>query len=82
MTVKRELRKNDIISRRYLENKQLVNKDEHILLQVNIANFSANVKAVALQDGQLGEIIKVKNLSSDKVVQGKVIDVRVVEAIL
>ena len=82
LSVKRELRKNDIISRRYLENKQLVNKDEHILLQVNFANFSANVKAIALEDGQLGEIIKVKNLSSDKVVQGKVIDVRVVEAIL
>jgi len=82
LSVKRELRKNDIISRRHLENKQLVNKDEHILLQINFANFSANVKAVALEDGQLGEIIKVKNLSSDKVVQGKVIDVRVVEAIL
>lgn len=82
MTVKREVSKNDIISRRYLENKQLVNKDEYVLLQVNTASFSANVKAIALQDGQLGEIIKVKNLSSDKVVQGRVIDVRVVEAIL
>lgn len=82
MTVKRAVSKNDIISRRYLENKQLVNKGEHVLLQINTAGFSANVKAIALQDGQLGELIKVKNLTSDKIVQGKVVDVRVVEAIL
>ncbi|MBE0359904.1 flagellar basal body P-ring formation chaperone FlgA [Pseudoalteromonas aliena] len=81
MTVKREIKKDDIISRRHLENMYLVNKDEFILLQVNTASFSANVKAVALQDGQFGEIINVKNLSSNKVVQGKVIDKRVVEAI-
>lgn len=81
MTVKREITKGDVISRRYLDNKYLVNKDEHILLQVNTSNFSANVKAIALQDGQLGEVINVKNLTSNKVIQGRVVALREVEAI-
>ena len=69
-----------MISNRYLEKQYLINKNEHISLQVTTATFSANVKAIALEDGQLGEVINVKNLSSKKVVQGRVIAQGVAEA--
>ena len=82
MAVKRNIDKGDVISRRYLENKYLVNKDDHVLLQIKTSSFSANVMAQALQDGQLGEIINVKNLTSDKIVQGKVIAKNVVQTVI
>ena len=80
LTVKREIDKGTVISTRYLEKQYLINKNEHISLQINTATFSANVKAIALEDGQLGEVINVKNLSSKKVVQGRVIAQGVAEA--
>ena len=80
LTVKREIDKGTVISNRYLEKQYLINKNEHISLQINTATFSANVKAIALEDGQRGEIINVKNLSSKKVVQGRVIAQGVAEA--
>lgn len=80
LTVKREIDKGTVISNRYLEKQYLINKNEHISLQINTATFSANVKAIALEDGQLGEVINVKNLSSKKVVQGRVIALGIAEA--
>lgn len=82
MTVKRNIKQGDLITRRNLENDYLVNKEQHIKLLINSASFSASVKAIALEDGLKGQLIKVKNLSSGKVVEGKTIAKGVVEASL
>ncbi|WP_404338592.1 flagellar basal body P-ring formation chaperone FlgA [Pseudoalteromonas mariniglutinosa] len=82
MEVRRDIDAGDIISRRLLEKKYLVNRDQHVELQVATGGFNASVTAVALEDGQLGQRIKVKNLSSGKIIEGQVVAKGVVQASL
>ncbi|MCQ8877520.1 flagellar basal body P-ring formation chaperone FlgA [Pseudoalteromonas shioyasakiensis] len=73
MQVRRDINSGDVINRRLLEKSYLVNRDQHIELQVTTDTFSARVTAISLEDGQLGQRVKVKNLSSGKIIEGKVI---------
>jgi flagella basal body P-ring formation protein FlgA len=73
MQVRRDISSGDVINRRLLEKQYLVNRDQHIELQVSTPTFNASVTAIALEDGQLGQRIKVKNLTSGQVVEGQVI---------
>jgi len=82
MTVKRNIKQGDLVTRRQLENNYLVNKEQHIKLLISTSSFTASVKAIALEEGIKGQMIKVKNLSSGKIVEGQVIDKGVVKATL
>ncbi len=73
MQVRRNINSGDVINRRLLEKQYLVNRDQHIDLQVSTPTFNASVTAIALEDGQLGQRIKVKNLTSGQIVEGQVI---------
>jgi flagella basal body P-ring formation protein FlgA len=73
MQVRRDINNGDVINRRLLEKQYLVNRDQHVELQVTTPTFNASVTAIALEDGQLGQRIKVKNLTSGQVVEGQVI---------
>ena len=68
-----DLNNGDVINRRLLEKQYLVNRDQHVELQVTTPTFNASVTSIALEDGQLGQRIKVKNLTSGQVVEGQVI---------
>ncbi|MBU2925589.1 flagellar basal body P-ring formation chaperone FlgA [Colwellia sp. 4_MG-2023] len=73
MQVRRDINSGDVINRRLLEKQYLVNRDQHVELHVSTPTFNASVTAIALEDGQLGQRIKVKNLTSGQVVEGQVI---------
>jgi len=82
MQVRRDINSGDIINRRLLEKKYLVNRDQHVELQVSTPTFNASVTAIALEDGQLGQRIKVKNLTSGQIVEGQVTGTGIVKVFL
>jgi hypothetical protein len=50
----------------------VVRRGEHVQLSARVGAVTAQVEAEALQDGRLGEIIRVRNLHSGRVQQGRV----------
>jgi flagellar basal body P-ring formation protein FlgA len=59
----------------------LVEKGSHVVIKVQTAGFAASTKGVALQDGQLGQRIKVQNLSSGTVLEADVVAEATVQTI-
>ncbi len=71
--VKRKIKQHQAITFMYLTAPDLVTKGEIVTLQAQGNGFVASTKAQSLQDGKLGERIKVRNLSSNKIIQAQVI---------
>lgn len=65
-----------MITHSLLQKPWLVRKGEQILIQAINGNIKITMAAVALADGALNETIKVRNLTSKRVVDAQVVDVR------
>lgn len=61
-----------ILTRALVKPETLVRRGQQVLLRVNNAALSISMAGEALSDGGLGERIKVRNLSSQKVLEGAV----------
>ncbi len=72
--VKRPIGIGQVIYQKDLEPKPLVLKNQKILLIYESKFISLKVPAKALEDGTLGDLIKVMNLQSKKIVIAKIID--------
>jgi len=81
MQAKRRIAAGQVISRHLLVHKLLVEKGSHVVIKVQTAGFAASTKGVALQDGQLGQRIKVQNLSSGTVLEADVVAEATVQTI-
>ena len=81
MQTKRRIQAGQLISRHLLEHKLLVEKGSHVIIRVQTAGFEASTKGVALEDGQLGQRIKVQNLSSGTVLEADVVAEATVQSI-
>ena len=81
MQTKRRIQAGQVISRHLLEHKLLVEKGGHVLIRVQTQGFEASTKGVALEDGQLGQRIKVQNLSSGTVLEADVVAEATVQSI-
>lgn len=81
MQTKRRIQAGQVISRHLLEHKLLVEKGSHVLIRVQAEGFEASTKGVALEDGQLGQRIKVQNLSSGTVLEADVVAEATVQSI-
>ncbi len=81
MQAKRRIQAGQVISRHLLEHKLLVEKGSHVLIRVQTQGFEASTKGVALEDGQLGQRIKVQNLSSGTVLEADVVAEATVQSI-
>jgi flagella basal body P-ring formation protein FlgA len=81
MQTKRRLQAGQVISRHLLEHKLLVEKGSHVLIRVQTQGFEASTKGVALENGQLGQRIKVQNLSSGTVLEADVVAEATVQSI-
>ncbi|MBU0911163.1 MAG: flagellar basal body P-ring formation chaperone FlgA [Gammaproteobacteria bacterium] len=81
MQTKRRIQAGQVISRHLLEHKLLVEKGSHVLIRVQTQGFEASTKGVALEDGQLGQRIKVQNLSSGTVLEADVVAEATVQSI-
>ena len=81
MQTKRRIQAGQVISRHLLEHKLLVEKGSHVLIRVQTQGFEASTKGIALEDGQLGQRIKVQNISSGTVLEADVVAEATVQSI-
>lgn len=78
MGAKRRIRANQILSPDLIDQPQLIKRGEKIKIIANRDGISASMPGEALEKGGEGEIIRVKNLSSGKTIEAKVVGAGVV----
>ena len=71
-----------IISKLFLELPDIVKKGQEVFIQAKTKGINVQLKGKALKDGKLGQLIQVRNISSGKVIQAKVISSTKVEVSL
>lgn len=70
---KRSMQKNHIIAPNNLMFAKLIKKGELVKITAKNDQVQVSVKGIALQSGAAGQIIAVKNMTSKKVIEGKVV---------
>jgi flagella basal body P-ring formation protein FlgA len=78
MSAKRRVRPNQILTPDLIDQPQLIKRGEKIKIIANRDGISASMPGEALEKGGKGEIIRVKNLSSGKTIEAKVVEAGVV----
>jgi|SRR5210317_391273 flagella basal body P-ring formation protein FlgA len=63
-----------VIKSRHLSISYPVEKGNQVLITASNSNIEITVSAIALEDGQIGDMIKVKNARSKKIINAVVID--------
>lgn len=71
-STKYTIRPGTVINPIQLKTAYLIKKNQNVVIVAKSPNFSVKSKGVALNNGQLNDIIKVKNLNSNRIIQGKV----------
>lgn len=71
--VRRRIQAGQSILSYQLDAPELVKRGDMVTLLVKIEGFSASTRGTALEDGKLNERVKVKNNSSEKVLEGTVL---------
>ncbi len=80
MGAKRRIRANQILSPDLIDQPQLIKRGEKIKIIANRDGISASMPGEALEKGSEGEVIRVKNLSSGKTIEAKVVGAGVVSS--
>ncbi len=62
-----------IISKLFLELPDIIKNGQEVYIQAKTNSINIQLKGKALSDGKLGQLIKVRNVSSGKIIQAKVI---------
>jgi flagella basal body P-ring formation protein FlgA len=75
---KRRLRANQLISPNLLAKPLLVRRGQQVKMIANHGGIAAATLGEALEHGEQGEVIRVKNLRSEKIVEARVIEAGVV----
>jgi len=70
--LKQPLKKNSIITPGILKNPKLVHRGESVIILTKNNNIEIRANGTAMMDGSAGELIKVKNVSSQRVIEGRV----------
>lgn len=65
-----------------IELAKLVHKGEQVTIVASIDNLTISMAGVAIEDGALGEPVKVKNLSSKRIIEAQVSGARNVKVVL
>ena len=58
-----------------------VRQNEDVTVKLNAPGLSLTVLARALQSGSMGEVINIRNMQSNRIVQGEVIGAGLVKAV-
>lgn len=74
MSAKRRIRANQILTPDLIDPPQLVKRGDKVKIIANKDGISASMSGEALEKGGEGEVIRVKNLSSGKTIEAKVIE--------
>lgn len=70
LEAKRNLPANSILNTSNLSLRQLVKSGQQVIILLNIDGLQIKTNGLALQSASLGEVIKVKNTQSNRVVEG------------
>ncbi len=79
MEAKRNIRAGQVLTPSVLRAQKMVLRGEHIMIIAQNGGLNLRVKGKALMDGQMGQMIKVKNLSSKKLIYARVISAGMVK---
>ncbi|OQY02642.1 MAG: flagella basal body P-ring formation protein FlgA [Desulfobacteraceae bacterium 4572_130] len=74
MCVKRNVKSKDCLNKNILENPPLIKKGDIVKLIANKGNLRIKTTGIAIRNGKLNDQITVKNISSKKIVSGKIIE--------
>lgn len=77
---RRRLRAGQLLTPQVLSGAQLVKRGQQVRISASRDGIQASTPGQALANGQQGEVIKVRNLSSEKVIQARVIEAGVVSS--
>ncbi len=77
--VRRPIGKGNRVKLDYLEEPSVVRRGEEVILLVEKGNLRITAKGIAREEGGRGDLIMVENISSGKVVTGRVVEPRVVK---
>ena len=72
--IKQNLSKGQVIKIRHLEENFMVSEGQSIIIFSDLYGINVRMQGNALENGHFNELIKVKNISSGKIVQGRVIN--------
>lgn len=72
--INQNLSKGQVIKIRHLEENFMVSEGQSIIIFSDLYGINVRMQGNALENGHFNELIKVKNISSGKVVQGRVIN--------
>ncbi len=72
--LKQNLSRGQVIKSRHLEENFMVKEGQSILIFSDLNGIKVKMAGNALQNGHFNELIKVKNLSSGKIIQGRIVD--------
>lgn len=71
--LKKPLMRGNIVYQSATEEPDVIKRGQEVLLIADTKGISVQMKAKALMDGKIGQLIRVKNLSSKRVVEGRVV---------
>ena len=72
--INQNLSKGQVIKIRHLEENFMVSEGQSIIIFSDLHGINVRMQGSALENGHFNELIKVKNISSGKIVQGRVIN--------
>lgn len=76
---KRTLRPGHVISPNHLQLQKLIRRGDAVTITAINQAIKVSMKGVAIENGRLGDVIRVKNLSSAKVIDAKIVSRQQVE---
>lgn len=77
----RTIKGNSIIKGEYLTTPILIKRGSIVTIEKKIGNITITLRGIALESGSLNDIIRIKNLTSNKIITGKVISPNKIQAL-
>jgi flagella basal body P-ring formation protein FlgA len=77
--LRRSLREQAAIPPRALEAPKLVNRGDRVTIVVNHGGMQVTASGTALRDGAQGEYVRVRNETSERIIEGEVVATRRVQ---
>lgn len=81
LIAKRRIRPNQLITPSLLDQPLAIKRGQPVKIVASRDGIQASTSGEALSDGQIGEVIRVRNINSDKVIDAKVLEPGVVSSI-
>ena len=78
--LKKNLAHKALFTRAALTEPHIIHKDQHVDLRAGLGGLKVSASAIALMGGAVGDRIRVKNLSSGKIVEGTILASGVIRA--